>query len=137
MLERLARWWKYQLDVQRLEALDSHLLADMGLTTEDLKDRVRGRRPHARVPAPPKEPAPRTFPERRDACNPNRLKALSSRLALAPALQKVINLIIPGAVGPGPDDPRTAAPGLCHGALGDEGCRSGVSSSSQSRKWRR
>lgn len=38
--ERLRVHWA----IQRLEALDDHLLADMGIARESITDRVRGRR---------------------------------------------------------------------------------------------
>ena len=45
MLKRLAIWWRTQRDLQTLEGLDDRMLADMGLSRENIRRRVRGDQP--------------------------------------------------------------------------------------------
>lgn len=42
MLERLAKWWTTQVDIQTLEHLDDRMLEDMGLVREEIRRCVRG-----------------------------------------------------------------------------------------------
>jgi uncharacterized protein YjiS (DUF1127 family) len=56
MLKRLAMWWTTQRDIQTLEGLDDRMLADMGLSREAIRRRVRGDKPdgagHSLPPCP-------------------------------------------------------------------------------------
>ena len=36
LIEKLTNWWQRQMTIQRLEALDDHLLNDLGTTREDI-----------------------------------------------------------------------------------------------------
>ncbi len=43
MWNELKRWWATEGALVQLRRLDDRLLADMGLTRDDLQDRVHGR----------------------------------------------------------------------------------------------
>ena len=47
MLKRLAIWWRSKRDIQTLEGLDDRMLADMGLSRENIRVRVRGDIPNS------------------------------------------------------------------------------------------
>lgn len=40
MLKRLHRWWKRERDVWSLARLDDRLLSDIGLSRDDLRERL-------------------------------------------------------------------------------------------------
>lgn len=52
MWKEIARWWANQATVDLLRGFDDRMLQDMGLTREDIRDRVAGRGgvPQARRP---------------------------------------------------------------------------------------
>ncbi len=43
IIHRVRRWKKFDDDVLKLRGLDDHLLADIGVEREDIRDFVRGK----------------------------------------------------------------------------------------------
>ncbi|RYH95300.1 MAG: DUF1127 domain-containing protein [Acetobacteraceae bacterium] len=55
MWDRIRHWWRAQGELAKLQGISDRMLADMGLTPEELRDRVLGRepRPEANRLCPP------------------------------------------------------------------------------------